>query len=462
MALHDRLPIPPIVSLRRYGDILNLLPVLNFLATKQTAPVKLVVHRAFSPILEATSYVEPIIWDGDMDDPLKACREHKALNAQVHGINLPKLNGNGENFARRSWEFLGYKWNRHLPLVLDKRDWDREKTLSHSAFKTDLPKILTKLTGFSSPFKAKEAVVNLLENEFRYIAEIVDLDFVNGERIYDLVGLLDRAACLVSCDTATLWLAKASKCPVIAFVNSLPYLSSPPVGNVIARATYDKVLSSWNSIAAAIHSTLFDPPTDKEKIVLVFNHWIPLNEETKRREESAYATWPNLKARLLPFKPSRSSNNLGDSRGTPFVRDMIAAAMAGTEDIIAITNNDIKFDEGLRDEVLKSCSEYGCYWAYRISEPGKKTDHGGDFFAFTRKWWFEHERYFPDMLLGYFWWDDIMVRMMRWSGCLERKRLYYHEPHAGVAKRPTTQGSLHNERLATAWLGQHHELREKP
>src|SRR5207247_7619113 len=130
--------------------------------------------------------------------------------------------------------------------------------------------------------------------------------------------------------------------------------------------------------------------------------------------------------------------------------------------IVIITNNDIIIGDGLREAIKKSCAAWGCFWSYRLDKPGGQTDQGADLFAFTRDWWRLHEHLFPDFLLGYWWWDDVMVRMMRWSGCQEQPRLYYHEPHTGVTARNGTPGAKYNERLAQAWLLEHDELREKP
>lgn len=459
--LHERLPIPPIVSLRRYGDIVNLLPVVRFLSEKQNAPIKLVVHRSFSPVLDGVSYAEPIIWDGNMDDPIPAAKAHGAINAQIHGIGL-KPNRSIGDYAKTAWNQLGYFWNRHVPLVFDKRDRERESKLASDTFKTELPKILVKLNGFSSPFPHTTEVIQRLADEFGSMAEIVNLDTVNAERIYDLVGLMDRAACLVSADTVTLWLSKASKVPVVAFHNPKPFLGSPPVGNVLVRTPYSEVLEKWGPIATAIHSTLFDP--GGEGTAMVYSDFTPADEDAKRRNEEAFATWPMLNARLIPFKHSRGSKQIGDTRDMPFVRDMIDAGFnSGTERTVIIVNNDIRVDPKLSDSIKRSCDSHGCWWAYRIGDPGHPTDQGADLFAMTRHWWMMHRHLFPDMLLGYWWWDNLLARMMRWSGCYERERLYYHRQHKnGGESRVETPGAIYNTNLAKQWLEAHHENKENP
>jgi hypothetical protein len=457
MPLHDQHPIPPIVSLRRYGDIIGILPLVYSIHKKRNEAIPMVVHRSFADVLEGVSYVKPLIWDSDMENPLAACRIFRGVNAQVVGRGLNpdrKL-----DFARQAWMQLGYTWNRHAPLVFDKRDSKREEKLS-KVFKTDLPKILVKLHSYSSPFSDAVQFKKLL-SEFQGLAEVVYLDAIHAERVYDLLGLMDKAACLISADTVPLWLAKATKCPVIALVNPTPFLGSPESGNVLLRIPYNRIMAEWDNIARAVLSTLFHH--DNDDIVLVFNDFKTTDPDTQRRQREARATWRNLDCRLLPFKAARTSASLGDRFISPYIRDMIQAAIeSGKEGIIAISNTDIQFLPGLQQEIVRSCRQYGCFWSYRISGPNKQTDYGADVFAFTRSWWFEHEHLYPDLLLGYYHWDDLMIRMMRWCGRTECGRFYSHESHPGSTHRIQTPGGQYNQRTALAWLEKHYEVNVRP
>lgn len=451
-----------VVSLRRNGDIICLLPALHGMSLSMRRPVRLVVHNDFVPLLDGVSYVEPVPWHGSWEEPLTAAAKHRACNAQVFGQGLAPDTFR-ENFAMLAWKKVGIEWNRHHPLEFDQRDLHREAGLASAVFKTGKPKILLKLHGYSSPFPHEQMVREMLSVHFSDKAEVVDLDKVKAHRIYDLIGLMDRAACLVSVDTCALWLAHASKVPLVGFVNGTGFAASPPRGNQILRMDYREVPSRMTQILAVMENTL--EPEGNDSIVLCFSHFIPNDQETKRRQNEAYETWPLLGARMFSHEPPvhRTSASVGDPRMMPFVRDMIDGAFkSGTEDILVITNNDIKFDPELRQDIIESCKDWGCWWAYRTEFHGAKTDNGADVFAMTRKWWKIHQHLFPDLLLGYWWWDDIMCRIMVWSGCHEQKRLYYHEPHAGAS--PTRQhapGAVHNDAVAMQWLRQHWERRQK-
>jgi len=449
-----------VVSLRRAGDIIILLPLLQVLSCRERRKIRLVVHEDFVPLLESVSYVEPVAWHGNWEEPLEAARLHGATNAQVFGKGLTPDTMLG-NFAKLAWASLGYKWNRYAPLVLDQRNFARERKLVKNAFKTDRPKILVKLHGNSSPCGEQKFIAESIRAEFHDIAEIVWLDEVRAERVFDLVGLMDRASCMVTVDTATLWLAHASKCPIIQLVNNSPFGASPPRGNCLLRVPYSQTPSRWQEISRVIRSTICD--SQNQDMVLAFSDFTPSDQDTKRRQDAAFQTWAMLNARLFSFRGIRSSKIIGDNRDMPFVRDMIEAAMvSGGESIVVISNNDIKVDGRLRQAIQMSCLNYGCWWSYRTENPGGVTDQGADLFAFTRCWWNSHQHLFPDFLLGYWWWDDVMVRLMRWSGCGEQERLYYHEPHRGVTVRLNSPGAMHNDRLANQWLREHDEERQKP
>lgn len=446
------------VSLRRAGDIINLLPALYKRARVWKRAVRLVVHREFVPLVHGLSYVEPMQWDGDWEDPLAAAHQFRAKSAQVFGKGI-FLNIAGENYAKLAWKHLGMKFNRYAPLVLDNRDAERESLLASRTFQTDKPKILIKLHGFSSPMGEAGWIREKL-SMFSERAELIWLDKVKAERLIDILGLMDRAHGILTIDTSILHLCQATPTPCIQFVNGPGFPASPPRGNVILRLNYRETLQRWREVEQALNKMLTITQHGNAK-VLVFQAYRPPDPEARRRQDEAYKSWPHLGARLLPFLGKRHS---GDGRNMPFVRDMIHAAADGPEDIIVISNNDIIFDPRIAASIDESCRQTGCWWAYRLDRPGGRTDEGADTFAFTKSWWHLHEHLFPDLLLGYYNWDDILVRMMHWSGCFEQERLIYHTPHPST-QSPTrlhTTGARHNQFLMQQWITQHDEGWEKP
>lgn len=191
-----------------------------------------------------------------------------------------------------------------------------------------------------------------------------------------------------------------------------------------------------------------------KKITLVYYANVGADAATLARQARAQQTWDRLDARLLAFEPRRSALDIGDANEAPYVRDMIEETTRAESEIIAITNTDISFGFDLRREIVESVERFGCFWSFRAIDDVYNTDGGADFFAFTRDWWSKYELRFPDFLLGNYYWDDVLIRIMIASGCTERRRCYFHESHVGSSARLETPAGIYNKRLGLAWYEQ--------
>jgi ADP-heptose:LPS heptosyltransferase len=81
----------------------------------------------------------------------------------------------------------------------------------------------------------------------------VDIGHVSAHRIFDLLGLYDRAAGLITADTATAHLAVGSKVPAIWF--TIPdWRGSVPRGNCVWHCTYAEILGKIEEIMAVVES----------------------------------------------------------------------------------------------------------------------------------------------------------------------------------------------------------------
>lgn len=193
-------------------------------------------------------------------------------------------------------------------------------------------------------------------------------------------------------------------------------------------------------------------------MVIAYQYYQPQEPASRARNDAAYQTWINRGARLFPFVATQTSKEIGEKRGVPWVADLIDAAFAsGNENIAVITNNDIQFGEHLGKVIRESCDKHHCYWAFRVPHRGGPPDGGLDVFAFTRAWWIKCSPMFPDLLLGFSWWDNILRRMMIWGGCPEGQREYFHTPHAGIEMRRHSPGESYNQRIARQWLRDNNE-----
>lgn len=113
--------------------------------------------------------------------------------------------------------------------MFDRRDKARETMLCAKLFRTSKPKIITNLTAArTAPFSKGQQVLRALRSAFQITHEVIDVGAMKFQRIYDLLGPMERAACIVSIDTATLHLAMAVDVPLVALLNDAVWVGSVP------------------------------------------------------------------------------------------------------------------------------------------------------------------------------------------------------------------------------------------
>jgi len=228
------------IQLGKIGDVLNLLPLLCEDALAGQKP-SLMVCKEFSDVLTGCSYVNPIIFGGQLFQIATAIAQAKTMTndikvCQVLGPrrevleHVYKMQGVKEtvtdSFQQESWRLAGRKqsdWERQPPLIFDLRDKEREYALVTKYVGKRKPTILVNLQGKSSPFPYADLLAELIRLKLTKQFKIVDLSEIQATHFYDLLGLYDKAHCLISVDTATLHLAHASpNLPVIALTKDTP------------------------------------------------------------------------------------------------------------------------------------------------------------------------------------------------------------------------------------------------
>lgn len=222
---------PVIVLLGHFGDLCIILPLLKQRADQTGSPQPIVVARNYASLLEGVSYVDPVIYDGDwmrgksLDANKAAAEFAKSKFPDCKLTFLNPIEGDPpkvmDNFVKEMWHLAGSVggWNT-LPLVFDRRDLHREAKLAGKIAMAK-PIILAALDGISSPFLKKPELMASLKARFKHW-KVVDMSTVKAEKPYDLLGLFDRAALLVSIDTMHLHLSRASNVPVIALSRDMP------------------------------------------------------------------------------------------------------------------------------------------------------------------------------------------------------------------------------------------------
>lgn len=167
---------------------------------------------------------------------------------------------------------------------------------------------------------------------------------------------------------------------------------------------------------------------------------------TRRRMELAKASW-TARYDDGQWKPlwmarfARSSANIGDHRGVPYVKDMLDAALENADRCV-MTNADVGVIDDAPRYIDIALDNVGCLYSKRAefgrldaiplaADVENATLHcGGDLFAMTREWWNLRRQMYPDLLTATEGWDFCMKVLMRESGFVPSGVLCWHERHA--------------------------------
>ncbi|MDE2232431.1 MAG: hypothetical protein KGJ95_10295 [Candidatus Omnitrophica bacterium] len=482
------------VQLGRAGDVLNILPLAREEFETTGHRPRIMVARGFASVLEGASYVSPLVWPGLFEDLFPA-----VWTAQHDGgeVVVPQIYGRGLAYDIQTKAFDREAWNRagatlpwgSLPLVIDRRDPKREaKVIRDLVDGSKMPIVILCTAGQSSPFGPRYALAATLKHGLGKSHQVIDISEYRAPRIFDLLGLFERAHCIVAVDTAILHLAAAVKVPVIALTEPKPtaWHSSSWRPGQVARFHYSDFPDQAEAIVdAAIWAR---NPSSLPRIFHVWAYWSKNGPdvETARRITLAKSTW-NSEARRsgrwadrIEFRQAqagRTSADVGDSRPCPFARDMIEAAVAASDhltDIVAITNADVCFVPGLTGWILEACRTHGAAFTHRhdflrLDRPIESEADvrnwgrwypGCDAFFFTVGWWKKFGPRYGDFVIGREFWDEVLRQLIKKTGGAEIVDAIYHEKHASFWEdgwtRQTNRGNLHNRNQRSAWFAKSH------
>lgn len=255
------------VHLGKYGDLALMLPGFKAVADETGQRPIVIVSREFAPILEGVSYVRPWVvdlhwwkgvgearrmaeeagyrpyvikwWDEPGAQPPRPPADAELVTIRIHGREMRISAQDWDSYQASQWRYAGFtmKQMTDWPLVFDRRSPEREERLRQQFFSPDMRHLLVNLSREgTSPIKLGPQIMSFILGTG---LKVVDLSRIRAHRIYDLLGLYDHAAGLITSDTATLHLAAASKIPYIAFINDKGR-GSIPKGNCILSVRYSQ------------------------------------------------------------------------------------------------------------------------------------------------------------------------------------------------------------------------------
>lgn len=475
-----------IICLGANGDIINALPIARD-ESKKGHSVTMVVSNEYEGILDGVSFVQKIALDLHYSKPRVAYdyakslgRFNRILIAQTYGTGVPAQTDSFQKEAYRCCNRLNDFGK--LDFVFDKRSPQRELDIV-SKFPSEKPWIVYNGEGRSSPFPHKQDLESLICS-FSDQYNIINIGTVRAERFFDLLGFYDRGSVLVTIDSGPLHLATCSNVPVISLITDkpTPWYGAIPPKNSICSVRYSEYPQRKAEIWEALKRVNpIDPKVSSQKKIFHVYSEFQAKGETGRRNAFASSTWNNEYQNgnwvALPTHDSelfRSSKNVGDHRGVPFIKDLVnkAADLALDEDLIVLTNRDTCFSSGLTEAILSTMLAYPGLSAhrydfhhplYQLYTPNQAILGnwycGCDLFCFTRKFWLDHRDEYPDMFLGTEAWDWIMRELIKKYGGVDiHYGLIYHEFHPAYWYQPSVKNSnpaqKHNVSFARKFLMQ--------
>ena len=475
-----------VIQLGRAGDVINILPPLyqEYLATgvKQ----RLMVAKQYADILEGTSYIDPVIYDGDFADITGAIDYAKGLGSeytttQVVGISdvvVSQVYGNQhhpkiicDSFAKDSYKLLGKLdlWPSQPPLVFDGRDKKREKRL-YKYIPTLKPWIVVSTGGISSPFPYRELLWEILNHclpEFH----IVDLSKIKAERFYDLLGIMDHrnTEAMILTDSGPLHLSYATTKPVHALIADTPSLwhGSAWRPSYASYTRYKNFPRDVTRILDLIRNPI--PSPTNPDIVHVYSRLPYATGDEKRRNDLAKSTWNVgwVDCGLDDNCFVRNSANTipNQKKEIPMIKEMIKLACCGRKDsdIVVITNTDICVTTDIIQKIRNAPLGYAFRHDYKYLDNVIPDDQiagdkypGCDLFTIPVGWWRRNHHLYPDMVIGRHSWDRIMRELIKLAKGQEIERAIYHERHDSMWERTENINSdlcnLRNAKLAREWL----------
>lgn len=276
------------VQLGKFGDIANMLPIAKHCHDTFTKPY-VMVSKEFASILDGVSYVEPFIVDITFDKLQPAMELARrtfthVIQSQIWALDF-KCDRLTDAYNLESWRQAGFleKFRDWMP-VFDRRDTEREAAFVRKV-KGTKPLLVVNYYSASSPYPHWDRLQREIVGQWRDTYDIVDISNLRLDRPYDLLGLFDAAAGLVSVDTLPLHLAPATNVPIVALCNHLPWLGSAVKGNVITVVKYDEPLRFVHRGIKAI-STWKRPGS----------HW----QQSQQPRQESFSDW--LMANNVPFR----------------------------------------------------------------------------------------------------------------------------------------------------------------
>jgi hypothetical protein len=186
--------------------------------------------------------------EGGSNDPqnLHGAIEHTKRAYPRRTLLIPQVNANPIPLPHKLLNFIREQWTRAgmlplfhtAPMVFDRRDTAREAEVIKQHWpKTDKPVLMMNLSGHSSPYRFQTEMRDWVASALPQYT-IMDVSDVRFPRFLDILPLLEKAAALLSIDSALIHLAQATKTPTAVMSKDTTWYQSEPKSHWIAHVSY--------------------------------------------------------------------------------------------------------------------------------------------------------------------------------------------------------------------------------
>jgi hypothetical protein len=183
---------------------------------------------------------------------------------------------------------------------------------------------------------------------------------------------------------------------------------------------------------------LFPEVPEQDARIVLLTAAGPGNERTRFAE----TTWEDTEYHHIKIL-HRDARDIGDERGTYYVKDVLDFSLMLSGDIFVYINNDVALVPEWKKIITPYVRAHGCAFSHRLDVPKfdrkltladiNKTEQraycGADIIGFTPAWWEAHRAEFPDAVLGLEGWDAVMQWLMTKSGFHNMPTICYHQMH---------------------------------
>lgn len=440
------------VELGRYGDIINILPIVRDKFIETGIKPVVAVSRGFEDLFDCVTYADALPLPLKTTEILPAIDEAKArfekvIVTQIYGIKYDP-GKQTKHFNIESWRIGGYldRWDDpSLRLVFDKRSYSRERLLIDKLIPScDKPVIFVNLISYSSPFSQKSSFKERLFKRWSDQVSLIDVSDYKAHNIVDLLGLMEIADAVLTVDTATIHLALAVDTPVMGVFPVKCWRKPKLKCNVILDVDASVPNPDFGPLDEAIAELI--RKTKSRNVV----HAVEWHENSDPRVSRAQSTWDKTGWTVKQYREySRDARSLGDPRALPFMRDVLTNALSGAShhDYIVMTNDDNGLSENA-DREIRSVLSRAVMATGRRFDPEEPTHIGRDLIAFRAGWLKHNFDLIPDFILGAPEWD-------LWAAAFARKLCgadwseKTSHVHCGVCE--ITSGVVTHERHVSHW-----------